>query len=212
MSQRVGLVLAGGSSRRLGRAKGELLYRGQSLAERAANALWPLCSSVLISIGRGADNPAPGFATVEDELSPGRGPLAGIDAGLKVTGDADLLILACDYPLVDTELLRRVAEAPAPENDVVIISDCRGRDHPLVALWRRRAASTVTEALAKDCLKVRALLADLSVRRIGPEQIPGVDLDRLLFNLNWPGELEELSAIESAPRPRGPEAIGESHD
>ena len=65
MSQRVGLVLAGGRSRRLGRAKGELLYRGQSLAERAANALWPLCSSVLISIGRGASNPAPGFATVE---------------------------------------------------------------------------------------------------------------------------------------------------
>ena len=81
-----------------------------------------------------------------------------------------------------------------------------------MALWRRRAAATVTDALAKERLKVRALLADLGVRRIGPEQIPSVDLDRLLFNLNWPGELEELSMRDTPPSPRGPEAIGESHE
>jgi len=206
MSQRVGLVLAGGRSRRLGRAKGELQYQGQSLAERAAHALWPLSGSVLISTGHGAENPAPGFAAVEDEPPPGRGPLAGIDAGFRATGDADLLVLACDYPLVESGLMRCVAEAQAPEDDIVIVSDCGGRDHPLVALWRRRTAATVATALEKGHLKVRALLVEFEVRRIGPEQFPGVDLDRLLFNLNWPGELEAIGVKHEraeSPRQRG---------
>jgi molybdopterin-guanine dinucleotide biosynthesis protein A len=206
MSQRVGLVLAGGRSQRLGRAKGELQYQGQSLAERAAHALWPLSASVLISIGHGADNPAPGFSTIEDEPPSGRGPLAGIDAGFRATGDADLLVLACDYPLVESGLMRCIAEAQAPEDDIVIISDCGGRDHPLVALWRRRTAAIVADALERGHLKVRALLAEFAVRRIGPEQFPGVDLDRLLFNLNWPGELEAIGVKNERaepPRQRG---------
>jgi len=195
MSQRVGLVLAGGRSRRLGKAKGELPYKGQNLAERAAHALWPLCSSVLISVGRGAGNPAPAFATVEDQPPSGRGPLAGIDAGFRATGDADLLLLACDYPLVESGLMRRIIEAQEPEDDIVMVSDRGGRDHPLVALWRRRTAATVAAALAAGHLKVRALLADFEVRRVGPERFPGVDLERTMFNLNWPGELEAIGAV-----------------
>jgi molybdopterin-guanine dinucleotide biosynthesis protein A len=196
MSQLVGLVLAGGSSRRLGRSKGELLFKGQSLAERAAHSLWPLSTSVLISIGRGTANPAPGFSTVEDLPPAGRGPLAGIDAGFRATGDADLAVLACDYPLVETQLMRQIVESKASEDDVVIVTDCGGRDHPLVALWRRRSAAVVAAALEKGLLRVRALLPDLAVKRIGPQQLPGVDLDRLMFNLNWPGELEELNAAQ----------------
>jgi molybdopterin-guanine dinucleotide biosynthesis protein A len=212
MSQCVGLVLAGGRSRRLGRAKGEIQFQGQSLAERAAHALWPLSASVLVSVGPGADNPTPGFATIEDESPAGRGPLAGIDAGFRATGDADLLVLACDYPLVETALMRSITEAPAAGDDVVIVSDCGGRDHPLVALWRRRTAATVAAALERGHLKVRALLAEFEVKRVGPEQLPGVDLDRLLFNLNWPGELEELDMAQATPARGRLQAIGGSHE
>jgi molybdopterin-guanine dinucleotide biosynthesis protein A len=212
MAQRVGLVLAGGRSSRLGSAKGQLEFEGRTLAERAAHALWPLCTSVLISIGRGAENPAPGFVTVEDAPPGGKGPLGGIDAGFRATGDADLLVLACDYPLVDTGLMRRVAEAPAPGDDLAIISDSGGRDHPLVALWRRRSAATVAAALAREHLKVRKLLVDLAVRRVGPDRLPGVDLERMMFNLNWPGELEELNMGDAAAHRRRPEATGGGHE
>ena len=41
-------------------------------------------------------------------------------------------------------------------------------------------------------LKVRGLLPDLGVRRLGPAEFQGIDLDRELFNLNRP---EDLSAI-----------------
>lgn len=192
MSQCVGLVLAGGAGRRIGRDKGAVRLGGSSLAERAATALWPLCGSVLISVRSGVDNPAPTFPELVDPAPAGRGPLAGIAAAYDATRGADLLVLACDYPNVGEALLRRIVSHAGDDDDLVMPTDFAGRDHPLVALWRRSAASVVNEALAEERYKVRALLADLRVRRLGPAQLPGIDLDRILLNVNLPEQLDAL--------------------
>ena len=194
MSQRVGLVLAGGLSRRFGRTKSDLAFQGETLAQRAADAVWPHCASVLISVGPGGENPAPGFAVVQDRPPAGRGPLAGIDAAFRITGDADLLVLACDYPKVGSDLMRIIVQAADDEDEIVMPVDTRGRDHPLVALWRRSTAPVVAEALREERLKVRALLADCRVRRLGPRLFPGLDAGRVLLNLNRPSDLEMLRA------------------
>ena len=80
MKSCVGVVLAGGQGRRLGRTKGDLEVDGASLADRAASVLWPFCSTVLISTGDHPQNPAPRFTEVRDQPPAGRGPLAGIAA------------------------------------------------------------------------------------------------------------------------------------
>ncbi len=192
MAQRVGVVLAGGRGERLGRTKGDLLFEGKTLAEHAASTLWPICGSVLVSISEGVDNPAPAYPPLVDPPPVGRGPLAGIDAAFEATGDADLMVLACDYPFVTQALLRRLGSHAMDEDDVVMMTDFAGRDHPLVALWCRCAAAAVHEAVTAGRLKVRALLPDLAVRRLGPAEFQDVDLGRALFNLNRP---EDLSAI-----------------
>jgi molybdopterin-guanine dinucleotide biosynthesis protein A len=194
MSQRVGLVLAGGLSLRLGRAKSEVAFEGGTLARRAAEAVWPLCASVLISVGPRGENPAPGFSLVRDRPPGGRGPLAGIDAAFRITGDADLLVLACDYPRVGPDLLSRIVQGAQSEDEIVMPVDARGRDHPLVALWRRSTASVVAAAVAEGRLRVRSLLADCRVRRLGPGRFPGLDPGRVLLNLNRPADLEALQA------------------
>ncbi len=176
----------------MGQPKGQLLLRGRSLAERAAGALRPLCGSVLISVARGAVNPAPAFPAVQDPLPAGRGPLAGIEAAFAATGRADLLVLACDYPCIGTDLLRAVLEALRPEDDLVIVVDPKGRDHPLVGLWRRGAEPVVKDALASRRHKVRAILADLGVRRLRAQDLPSFDLGRALLNVNTPDDLLDL--------------------
>ncbi|HXV76499.1 MAG TPA: molybdenum cofactor guanylyltransferase [Candidatus Polarisedimenticolaceae bacterium] len=199
MPQTVGVVLAGGRGDRLGRTKGDLAIDGNSLAERAASLLWPLCGSVLISIADGMANPAPDYPVVVDRPPPGRGPLVGIDAAFAATGDADLLVLACDYPRVSQSLMRRLASHAAATDDLVMMTDFAGRDHPLVGLWRRAVAGVVRRAVETGRYKVRALLLELRVRRIGPAEFPGVDLDRVLLNVNSPEELARLSPPESRP-------------
>src|SRR5678816_3817563 len=99
----------------MGRTKGDLVLEGRPLAERAARTLAPVCASVLISVAPGAVNPAPNWTAVEDAPPAGRGPLAGLHAAFLSTGAADLVVLACDYPAISTDLFRAML-AQAPED------------------------------------------------------------------------------------------------
>ena len=189
MAQTIGVVLAGGEGRRFGRPKGDAQLGGASLAERAARALRPVCGSVLISVARGAVNPAPSCAAVED-AGPRRGPLGGLAAAYAATGQADLLVLACDYPAVGTSFLRSLLAEAGGSDDVVLPVDPAGRDHPLVALWRRSAERKVLHALEEGALKVQALFPDLQVLRLPAVVFPHFDLSRVLANVNWPADLD----------------------
>lgn len=177
----------------MGRSKGGIpIDDGVSLAERAALALGPLCDTVIVSVSPGSENPAPGYSVVEDREPSGRGPLAALDAAFGATGDADLLVLACDYPRVDTPLLETILNRAAPDDEMVIVTDRQGRDHPLVGLWRRSMATPVHTAVELGLLKVRALLAEARVRRLGPSELAGHDPDAALINVNTRSELESL--------------------
>lgn len=200
MAQRIGVVLAGGAGRRMGADKARLEIGGRGLAEIAASTLWPLCGSVLVSVAPGSDAPVRDLPIVEDTAPAHRGPLAGIDAAFRATGGADLLVLACDYPYLPTAALERLVAAVEPATggeagdvaapDVVLWTDPAGRDHPLVALWRRTSAPAVAAALAERRYKVRALLAELDVARVSPAACPpGVDLRDALRNVNHPEDL-----------------------
>ena len=112
---------------------------------------------------------------------------------LSETGNADLLVLACDYPRVDTTLMRKVVLfADEGDENLVMLTDPAGRDHPLVAAWQRSAAPVVREAVEEGRFKVLGLLPDLDVRRLGPVMLPGLDLGRVLLNVNWPDDLRKL--------------------
>ena len=173
----------------MGRTKGDLVVDGRPLAERAARTLAPVCASVLISVAPGAVNPAPHWSAVEDALPAGRGPLAGLQAAFLGAASADLLVLACDYPGVTTDLLRALLAQVPEDADLVFPTDPKGKDHPLVGLWRRTTLDEIEASLASRVYKVRALLAGLRVHRVHPQQLPGFDLTAMLRNVNEPSAL-----------------------
>jgi len=190
MSQLIGVVLAGGAGRRMGRPKAEVAVGGRPLAQLAAGVLWPLCGTVLVSLGVGDETPVLEYPVVHDEPPAGRGPLAGISAAFAVTGDADLLVLACDYPRVTTGFLESILRAAGADDDLVFPTDPSGRDHPLVGLWRRNTEPVIRESLEDSRYKVRSLLADVRARRLDPAAFSGEDLGRVLLNVNTPEDLE----------------------
>ena len=191
MAQTIGVVLAGGRGQRFGRPKGDVVLGGSTLADRAARALKPLCGSVVVSLGHGSPHPAPAYAAIEDAVKD-RGPLGGLSAAFAATGKADLFVLACDYPAVGTSFLRSMLAEAQGDEDVVLPVDTAGRDHPLVAIWRRSAEKVVNAALKEETYKVQALFPDLTVRRLPPALFPNFDLSRVLANVNWEQDLDRF--------------------
>ncbi len=102
----IGMVLAGGQSRRMGQDKALMRYQGRTLIDNASLLLQSAsCDKVLISRN------APGF--LNDKIEDA-GPLSGVHAVLDALSQPDnhngnpceLLVLPVDMPQMTPELLR----------------------------------------------------------------------------------------------------------
>lgn len=103
------LILAGGRGQRMGgQDKGLLDWQGKPLVSYAAALARPYSDDLIISCNRNANIYA-GYADrlVQDDSPDFPGPLAGIRAGLATARHTHLLVLPCDAPLLDAELLER---------------------------------------------------------------------------------------------------------
>ncbi|MBD9675140.1 molybdenum cofactor guanylyltransferase MobA [Pseudomonas sp. PDM18] len=115
------LILAGGRGQRMGgQDKGLLEWQGRPLVSYAAALARPFSDDLIISCNRNADIYA-GFADrlVQDDSADFPGPLAGIRSGLAAARHTHLLVLPCDTPRLDADLLERLLRASATAPDIV---------------------------------------------------------------------------------------------
>ncbi len=115
------LLLAGGRGQRMGGAdKGLIDWQGRPLIAWLHELVRPLTDDLLISCNRNAERYA-SYADrlIEDDDKDFPGPLAGIRAGLKVARHPWLLVLPCDVPRIDRELLQALL-SQAGEQPVVV--------------------------------------------------------------------------------------------
>lgn len=117
----VGLILlAAGSSTRLGEPKQNLLYEGQPLLQRAIQtALASACEPVLVILGSNAEAFQAGLndLPVQTVFNPDwpEGMASSIRSGISTLNEmsADLdgaIIMVCDQPFVTTDLLNEMVE------------------------------------------------------------------------------------------------------
>src|SRR2546430_13569094 len=101
-----GVVLAGGSSRRMGRDKALMTLGGEPLVVRAVRLLSGVCSDVAVASGDGRrlDGAGLGVRQVADVV-PDAGPVAGIAAGLEAARHALVAVVAVDMPDANPALL-----------------------------------------------------------------------------------------------------------
>lgn len=92
----IGVVLAGGESKRMGRDKALIEVGGRSMIEWVAEALGGACEQVVVS-GRPDGH---GYPTLPDPYGTHRGPLAGLVAALEAFPGRALALVAVDQPWV----------------------------------------------------------------------------------------------------------------
>ena len=105
----VGIVLAGGRSRRFGSPKGLAILGGRSLIEWVLDAHRSELSEIVVVV---SETPSPydelGVPVVVDTLA-GAGPVAGLHAGLcyaSATGADGVFCSSCDTPFLSGGLIR----------------------------------------------------------------------------------------------------------
>jgi molybdopterin-guanine dinucleotide biosynthesis protein A len=187
----LGLVLAGGESRRMGVDKGDLDYHGVSQRRHVAHLLAGVCEAVFVSC-RPDQVPRiePDLSCLHDP-APDLGPLAGVLAAFTHRPDAAWLVVACDLPGLNAEAIARLEAGRGPGWDAVAFCAPDGGPEPMAALWEPAMAPIVHAAVASGRLSLRDCLREARCHLLAPPA-PGV-----LFNANTPAERDRA---QKAPK------------
>jgi molybdopterin-guanine dinucleotide biosynthesis protein A len=194
----IGVILAGGDSRRMGRDKAFLPFGGATLIERVASRLRDACTDVLVVANSPAPYQALGLRTVPDAL-PERRSLVGIYTGIMHAG-GPAFVCGCDMPFLCPALIRHLG-ALAESADVVIP---RVKDYePLHAVYTPACLKPIKRVLAAGGRNAD-LLRDVTTTVLEAEDLRRFDPDlRSLVNLNTPEDYAAALACEpEAPETR----------
>ena len=188
-----GIVLAGGASARLGQDKALVEVAGQTLVERVVDVLRSLAREIVLV------TPSPerlawlGLRTVDD-VYPGVGTLGGLHAGLAAIGSAYGLVVGCDMPFLNRDLLAYMI-AQAEEAEVVMPRMGRFYE-PLHAIYARSVLPALEARILAGERRIRQACAGLRTRYIVEDEIavfdPGLES---FFNVNTPEDLERARAL-----------------
>ena len=171
------IILCGGNSARMGRDKATLPFGPETLLMRVVRLAQTVVSDVVV-VGA-TSQPMPMGVRVVDDPVPGLGPLAALAVGLRTVGAGHALLLACDLPLLEPTLLRRLQDLAGDADACVPRLD--GMPMPTCAVYATRALPRAEALLAGGTRSLRALLAILSVRWVNADDLRDLDPELLSF-------------------------------
>ncbi|MHC2995150.1 MAG: molybdenum cofactor guanylyltransferase [Candidatus Atribacteria bacterium] len=189
------IILAGGKSSRIGTDKDKAMLRlnGKRLIDIVISKLKCIVGDNIIIVG--PPKKYPSYKQVVPDLFPQRCPLVGIYSGLKVSPSQYNLVVGCDMPFLETELLWYMRKNIDYED---IIIPRYGKDYiePLLAIYSKSCLEIMQKNLKRDILPVRLIFPYLKVKYIEDEEIIKFDPKYLsFFNINFKKDLiksEEL--------------------
>lgn len=186
----VGVILAGGKSRRMGTNKALLPYRGQPLIEHIARVMQKVFERVIIVADEGE---AYRFLNLPfyPDIHKDCGPLGGIHAAFHQTSADALFVVSCDLPGLTPKLIEYILNVEAHASAVIPTSD--ERLHPLCGLYRRKMLPQIEQAIRDGALAIHTLL-----EKVGAVTVPITPelpfyTKQLFSNVNSP---DDFAAIE----------------
>ena len=205
----VGLVLAGGQSRRMGGGdKGLLELGGRTMLEHVVARLKPQVGRIVLNAnGDPARFVALGLPVVADSIGGFPGPLAGILSGLQwaathVPAATHVASVSADAPFFPADLVERLSAAAANQPAGIALARSGGELHPVIGLWPVAHAADLERDLIAG---VRKVLRWTDKHGTLPVDFPCIDAAGAhidpFFNANTPEDLDEarrLLAVMSA--------------
>ncbi|MBX9589719.1 MAG: molybdenum cofactor guanylyltransferase MobA [Hyphomonadaceae bacterium] len=202
-SATMGVVLAGGQSRRMGGGdKGLLDLAGKPMLGHVIDRLKPQVDRVIINANGDPQRFAwLGLPVAPDTVTGFVGPLAGVLAGMRwAAAHAPaahwIATAAGDAPMLPLDLVSRMIAAVEARTNAIALARSAGGLHPVIGLWPVALADDLEAALAQGVRKVLhwtdrhgTVPVDFPMARLG-----GTEIDPF-FNANTPQDLDTLRAM-----------------
>jgi len=199
----VGLLLAGGQSRRMGGGDKALrLLAGQTLLDRVIDRVRPQVDALVLNAnGDPARFARFGLPVVADSIADFAGPLAGILAGLDWTAAnrpdcAFVVSLATDAPFLPADLVARLVAGMKADGADLACAASGGQPHPVIGLWPVRLRDDLRHALSVE--GIRKVDVWTARHRLATVDFPLTPIDPF-FNANRPEDLDRAAALLEAP-------------
>lgn len=197
-------ALAGGRSRRMGADKAlmSLVEGGPPMLVLVLERLREVAVDVTI-IARDAERYGRFGAPVVPDVHADIGPLGGIHAALNNAAHDHCLVVACDMPFLNAELLHRMASEPRDYDVLVPVLPGESRQgrtggvlQTLHAIYSKRCLPQIANRIRDERRQVVGFFDDVAVRTIEVDDIKHWDPElRSFFNANTPETLAAAAAM-----------------
>lgn len=196
---RSGIILAGGKSTRINTNKSMAQIGNKKMIEHVLDNVSGIVDEVIVVAGdlgqkETISTVICGASLTYDSII-GYGPVAGILAGLQCAKGEYAMVIACDIPFVNPDVVDFLFSL-AEGYDAVVPRWLDGNIEPLHAIYKRNSTIKACEsAIEKDDRRIISPLNALSrVRYVSIEKIKEIDPElRTFINVNTPSDLERMS-------------------
>jgi molybdenum cofactor guanylyltransferase len=186
-----GMLLTGGSSRRMGVDKASIVIGNRACAETVGSRLSAVAvPSIEVGPGRS------GLTAFADEAR-GSGPLAAMATGWKALREIGhrgaVIVLACDLPEISVAFLDLLARLPGEGTAVPVVN---GRSQPLCARFSSTSLDMCSDLVARGRRSLHGPLEETTVTWLGQEMWSTVTDDRCFADIDTPEDLARVTGSE----------------
>ncbi|MGI9353358.1 MAG: molybdenum cofactor guanylyltransferase MobA [Rhizobiaceae bacterium] len=194
----LGVVLAGGLSRRMGGAEKSLLNINDApLIARVSDRLKQQVTGIIINANGNRDRF--GFLNLPvtgDTVEGYAGPLAGVLAGMRWasenTNATHIITAAADTPFFPIDYADSMIAKTVRDNIQIALASSNGRRHPVFGLWNLDLADELEDFLVKE--EGRKVMLFVERHRNCLVEFEGSDPDPF-FNVNTPDDMHLAEKI-----------------
>jgi molybdenum cofactor guanylyltransferase len=158
-----GIVLAGGKSSRMGQDKGLMPYRGQMLVEYPLQILKAHCCEILIS-SNDVQYQQFGYQVVADVIKD-CGPMGGIYSAMKQASNPYCLVVGCDMPFLNDEVVERLIGSINDESDIFVAAHQQNLE-PLFAIYSHNCLESIYQALLSHQFQLYRFIRNSKTRMV----------------------------------------------
>ncbi len=195
------IVLAGGQSKRMGKDKAFLSYKGKTFLRNILEKLDKFCNQIIIVGNKDPELYLNEANSINAEINftkdkyPYAGPLNGLLSVSDLIKNEVVYVTPCDTPLLNGEIIPFLVESL--DNYDAVVPQVNGKYQPLNAVYTKNALKKVKDIYEKENVRsLMGFLKRINTKILDENDIKKIDKDLLTyFSVNTPEAYQQLKNL-----------------